>query len=232
MPTFHDCGDNIRGKIADPYHVSQAPPTLAQPGGDLRQRSSLFEHGLSHRMGLGDQPDQPAVPIGCIRLRTREDQLHDLPTAHALYREAEMVEGIFSGSQCRQAKRDINMLVMQIDALDNILQHRTLACANPLAQRNCCCSGSLDRAFNLRAVVGVDRTVDRTAISQEAAQLVEHHLFKVMGRNPPRRLAAIDALLVMGNIVAIPLALLVGMAWRHPPPQTIVEQPHQQTGAT
>ena len=68
LSPLHDRGDDIRGQIADPHHVSEMAATLAQPGSYLRQSPALFEHGFSNSVGLGDQPDQPAVAVGQIRL--------------------------------------------------------------------------------------------------------------------------------------------------------------------
>ena len=134
MPPLRDDGDNIRGEIADPQHVGEAAPTLAQPGSELRQRSGLGEHGLLQRISFGDQPNQPAVPVGRVRLGAGQDQFDDLATAHALDRETEVVDGIHLGDKGQQVQCNIDMVVMQIDALDDVLKYSTLVCGDSVAE--------------------------------------------------------------------------------------------------
>ncbi len=49
-------------------------------------------------------------------------------------------------------------------------------------------------------------------ITEEVVQPVEDDLFDVMSGNAPCGLTAIDTLLLMGDVIAVALALLAGMA--------------------
>ena len=98
--------------------------------------------------------------------------------------------GINCGGKGRKVQCNVDMVVMQIDALDNILQHSTLTCGFFVAERSRRCAGSLDRLFNTYPVVNFDRAMDGAAITQEAAHYVDHYLFEIMSRHTPATLSA------------------------------------------
>ncbi len=57
------------------------------------------------------------------------------------------------------------MVIVQIDALDQVLQHSALARGNPLTQCSCCRTSPLQQRLNFRAIVDTDRTVDGGAVA-------------------------------------------------------------------
>ena len=126
LPPFHDGRDDIGSEIADPHHVSEITTTLPQPRSDLYQRSRLVEHRLANRMRLRDQSDQSAIAVGRDGLRTVKYELHHLTAGKALDRETQQMEGFILWNQRGQANRDVDMVIMQIDAINQALQQGVL----------------------------------------------------------------------------------------------------------